>query len=184
MKHIKQILIVSFLILSSCTPTVRKTVKPDEGLRATDKKGSETPHVVKDVIAAAESTSPSEINDFHWQTRDEKPGGVFVDIIFEYNSFAVSENSSLLLRKISEHLQKKSEIKLVIGGHCDERGSDEYNLALGEKRANAVEEYLAGLGVSKKRMTTISYGEERPKNTGKTDAAWAENRRVQFEVVK
>jgi peptidoglycan-associated lipoprotein len=183
MMKMKCLITVLLLIMAACSPAVRKTIKPDEGI-ADGKKDSDSPHVVQDVVAAAESVSHPTENDFQWQTRENNPGGLFVDILFEYNSFAVSEKASALLRKISDHVQKKSDIKLIIGGHCDERGSDEYNLALGEKRANAVEAYLVGLGVDKKRMTTISYGEERPRNSGKTEAAWAENRRVQFEVVK
>jgi peptidoglycan-associated lipoprotein len=172
MMKIKCLITVLFLIMVACTPAVRKTIKPDEGM-ADGKKDSDNPHVVQDVVAAAESVSHSAENDFQWQTRENNPGGLFVDILFEYNSFTVSEKAAELLRKISGHMQKKTEFKLIIGGHCDERGSDEYNLALGEKRANAIEAYLASLGVDKKRMNTVSYGEERPKNTGKTEAAWA-----------
>jgi peptidoglycan-associated lipoprotein len=70
-----------------------------------------------------------------------------------------------------------------IQGHCDERGTVEYNLALGEKRASAAKDYLVGMGINPDRLSTISYGEERPANPGHNEAAWAQNRRDEFKIV-
>jgi len=183
---LNKIYLLLLLFLIGCAPAVRKTVRPD-GARV-DENG--TPgtnnghHVVRDVVAASEATEPDGSGSFQWQTKETNTGGLFVDIPFEYNSYSISEKGAVILKNISLHLQKKGELKLVIEGHCDERGSDEFNLALGEKRAAAVKEYLAGLGVDKVRLSAISFGEERPKNSSGTEAGMAENRRVQFEVVK
>ncbi|MBL8026308.1 MAG: OmpA family protein [Fibrobacteres bacterium] len=180
------IIVMMLLFIVSCAPAVRKTVRPD-GARNNDVSASANSkghHVVQDVVAATEASPQDGAGTFQWQTKETNTGGLFVDIPFEYNSFTISEKGAVILKNISLHLQKKGELKLVIEGHCDERGSDEYNLALGEKRAEAVKEYLSGLGVDKIRLSSISFGEERPKNSAGTDGAMAENRRVQFEVVK
>jgi peptidoglycan-associated lipoprotein len=78
-------------------------------------------------------------------------------------------------------LQTSPDLRVSIEGHCDDRGSDEYNLALGERRARAVRNFLVSLGVSPERMETISYGEEMPVNPKKTETAWAMNRRAEFK---
>ena len=97
-------------------------------------------------------------------------------------------DSSVLLDKTKENLKRKakwllthSAFSVVIEGHCDERGMNAYNIALGNQRANRVKEYLTDLGVDPKQLTTISYGEERPLDPRKNEEAWAKNRRAQFE---
>lgn len=89
---------------------------------------------------------------------------------------ALSRNAALLLKRAAQ--------KVTIEGHCDERGTDEYNLALGERRAKAVAAYLTTLGVKAERIATISYGEEKPKVQGSDEAAWSKNRRAEFVVAK
>ena len=79
-------------------------------------------------------------------------------------------------------MAKKGELQVLIEGHCDERGTDEYNLALGERRALAVRRYLVALGISADRLHTISYGEEKPAVLGSDEAAWSKNRRAEFKV--
>ena len=79
-------------------------------------------------------------------------------------------------------MKKWPTVKIQIEGHCDERGSNKYNMALGDKRANATKDYLVSLGIDAARVTTISYGEERPFVTGHDEAAWAQNRRGHFVV--
>jgi peptidoglycan-associated lipoprotein len=75
-----------------------------------------------------------------------------------------------------------SQEKIVIEGHCDERGTAEYNIALGERRAKSVKRYLINLGVDSSQLSTISYGEERPADPGHNEAAWAKNRRAEFVI--
>jgi peptidoglycan-associated lipoprotein len=101
-------------------------------------------------------------------------------VYFDFDSYTLTSASRDALSKVAEALKTSGSAKIQIEGHCDERGSNEYNLALGEKRARAVEEYLTGLGVSKDMISTISYGEERPAVEGSDESAWAKNRRAQF----
>ena len=82
----------------------------------------------------------------------------------------------------AEWLKKWPTVKIQIEGHCDERGSNKYNMALGDKRANAARDYLVSLGIDASRVTTISYGEERPFVEGHDEAAWSQNRRGHFVV--
>ncbi len=84
------------------------------------------------------------------------------------------------LRGNAEWLKSNSRVNLTIEGHCDSRGSNEYNLALGERRAAAVKNQLVSLGISANRLTTVSFGEEKPVSRGETEADWAQNRRANF----
>lgn len=101
-------------------------------------------------------------------------------VYFDYDSFALRPDA---LRTLSENADKIKQVPnalIQIEGHCDERGTQEYNLALGERRALAIREHLIKLGVSGDRMVTISYGEERPEVEGHSEAAWSKNRRSEF----
>ena len=79
-------------------------------------------------------------------------------------------------------MKANPKIKARIEGHCDERGTNEYNLALGDRRANSAKEFLLNLGIAESRLTSISHGEEKPVAMGKNEAAWAKNRRAQFVI--
>ncbi len=106
-------------------------------------------------------------------------------VYFDYNSYVLSSAAREILNKDADYLMKKNaSVKVQVEGHCDERGSDEYNLALGEKRAKAVIEYLVTLGVPASRLSYISYGKEKPSDPGHDEAAWAKNRRADFVVIK
>jgi peptidoglycan-associated lipoprotein len=98
-------------------------------------------------------------------------------VFFDYDKFALKPEGKDQLAKWVAFLQKYPSDQLLVEGHCDERGTREYNLALGEKRANAVKEYLTAQGVQASRLKTISYGKERPAVLGSNDAAYAQNRR-------
>lgn len=101
-------------------------------------------------------------------------------IHFEFDSAELTDTAKALLREKADWLKANADHRIVIEGHCDERGTTEYNLALGERRASAVKQYLQDLGIGAFRMTTVSYGEERPLDPGKTEAAYSKNRRAQF----
>jgi len=104
------------------------------------------------------------------------------DIYFEYDKSSLLPAARELLKKKAQWLQANSEAIILIEGHCDDRGTNEYNLALGERRARSAKTYLTDLGISPSRLTTISYGEERPVDPGQTEEAWAKNRRAHFEI--
>jgi peptidoglycan-associated lipoprotein len=101
-------------------------------------------------------------------------------IYFEYDSDILSAEAQSILMKKAEYLQDNTNLRVTIEGHCDERGTTEYNLALGDRRALSVKKYLENLGVSESRMTPVSFGEERPIDPEHSEAAWAQNRRAQF----
>ncbi len=98
-------------------------------------------------------------------------------VFFGYDSSDLDSDALELLQDQVAWLKQNSNVSVTVEGHCDERGTREYNLALGEKRAQAVKNYLIGLGISPDRVSTISYGKERPAVVGSNDGAWAQNRR-------
>lgn len=102
------------------------------------------------------------------------------NIHFEYDSSALTSMAKMLLKEKADWLNDNPGAYVTIEGHCDERGTTEYNLALGERRANAAKNYLKDLGISASRLSTISYGEERPLDAGNNENAWRKNRRAQF----
>ena len=102
------------------------------------------------------------------------------DVFFAYDSYDVEPQYQKVLQADARFLQAHPNMKFTIEGHCDERGSIEYNLALGDNRANATKQALAQLGISGDRMRTISYGKERPFCTESTESCWQQNRRAHF----
>lgn len=104
-------------------------------------------------------------------------------IHFAFDSFELRPDARNTLQRKAELLKANPEIKLLIEGHCDERGTAEYNLALGERRARAAYEFLVLLGVSPNRLQIVSYGKERPLDPASTETAWALNRRAQFKLL-
>jgi peptidoglycan-associated lipoprotein len=105
------------------------------------------------------------------------------DIFFEYDSFDLTTEAKKILAEKAGFLNSHSTIKVRIEGNCDERGTEEYNLALGERRAKAAQDYLVFLGIASERLTTVSYGEEKPFDGGHNEAAWAKNRRTHFAIL-
>jgi peptidoglycan-associated lipoprotein len=98
-------------------------------------------------------------------------------VFFEYDSSALTTEAQNTLNKQAAFMSENSDLSFNIEGHADERGTREYNLALGERRANAVKQFLVGLGVTENRLTVISYGKERPAVLGANEFSWSQNRR-------
>jgi peptidoglycan-associated lipoprotein len=98
-------------------------------------------------------------------------------VLFEFNIYSLKRDARKTLERQAAWLKANPSVTFAIEGHADERGTREYNLALGERRANSVKDYLASLGINPARMKTISYGKERPVAIGSTQAAWGQNRR-------
>jgi len=99
-------------------------------------------------------------------------------VFFDFDSSSIRADAQSTLERQAGWLNKNGSSKIVVEGHCDERGTREYNLALGERRANATKNYLVSLGVARNRIKTTSYGKERPAVIGSDEAAWAQNRRA------
>ena len=111
------------------------------------------------------------------ETVEYLASGVPDRVFFATNESVLTTASRDTLRKQAEWLRKNSKINVVLEGHADERGTREYNLALGERRANAAKDYLMTYGISGKRISVISYGKEKPVNPASTSLAWSQNRR-------
>jgi peptidoglycan-associated lipoprotein len=112
----------------------------------------------------------------------EGSGGPLSDIHFDYNAATIQPQDNSVLKSNADWLTAHANTHVQIEGHCDDRGSEEYNIALGARRAQAAKDYLTTLGISGDRMSTISYGKELPLCTEQTDDCWAQNRRDHFAV--
>ena len=106
------------------------------------------------------------------------------DIHFEFDKYNIRPQAREILKQNYAVLREVSGVEVLIEGHCDERGTVEYNLALGQRRANATQDYLISLGMDSFRLSTVSYGEERPLDPRSNEEAWAKNRRSHFVVLK
>jgi len=106
------------------------------------------------------------------------------DIFFDYDAFDLSADARKILADKAAFLNGNPNVKIRIEGNCDERGTTEYNLALGDRRAKAAMDYLVFLGIKADRISTVSYGEDKPLDPGHTEEAWAKNRRDHFVIVR
>jgi peptidoglycan-associated lipoprotein len=143
----------------------------------------------------APGTSEAE-RDFPAEGRVTEPGlegraaggmgleasGGFKTAYFDFDDFSLRADARSAIEHNATILRANPDLKVEIQGNCDERGSEEYNLALGQRRADAAKQYLIDLGIDPSRLYTISFGEERPAVRGHNEAAWAKNRRDEFEV--
>ncbi len=114
--------------------------------------------------------------------RNQELALLLKDILFDFDSYTVKSDYFSQLNKISSWLKQNSDKKIVVEGHCDEKGTVEYNLALGQKRAESVKMYLTNSGVEASRIKTISYGKELPIDPGHSEDSWAKNRRASIKI--
>ena len=105
-------------------------------------------------------------------------------VFFAYDSFTIETKERPKLDKLANYLSNNSNTKIVIAGHTDSRGTPQYNLALSEKRANAVRQYLIGLGANGSNISTVGYGEDRPSSEGENESAWGQNRRASPGILR
>ena len=118
----------------------------------------------------------------NWKSGKFGAQGPLSDIHFAYNEYTIQEQDDSVLKSNASWLQKYPQTRVQVEGHCDERGSEEYNIALGAKRAQAAKDYLVTLGISASRISTISYGKELPLCTEHDEGCWSQNRRDHFAV--
>ena len=111
-------------------------------------------------------------------TVKELATGVPDRVFFAYDSYSVTTRGLVTLQKQAKWMEGNSSSTVIVQGHCDERGTREYNLALGERRANSAKDYVVGYGIDPSRISTISYGKERPVATASSESAWMKNRRA------
>jgi peptidoglycan-associated lipoprotein len=172
---------VFLMFMTGCS---KKAVSKDEGLGVGEKKvvaaeakpatdeEARQQALKRDAAAAAAAAAAAE----------KAAKGQFEDIGFAYDKSAIEPAARTTLAKIADWLLKNKNYTLLIAGHCDERGTVEYNLALGQRRADAAMKYLVDLGVKKADVATISYGKESPLDPGHNEGAWAKNRRANFTI--
>jgi len=142
------------------------------------------------VLAACDTTKPADNSAAAGVSQGTTNGGVALSVVdqwkqtvgdrifFDFDKSSISPEAKAILERQSAFLKANAQITLTVEGHCDERGTREYNLALGERRATADKNGLVALGVQASRLQTISYGKERPAVVGSNEAAWAQNRRA------
>ena len=165
LKYLAPILFLTLLAMASCAkkkvPTEERPVTPQ-------------PQVIKDT-----STKP-EVPEQPKRTLQESQ---FQTVYFDLDRYNLRPDAKAALDADYALLQDFPDVIVKIEGHCDERGTVEYNLSLGEKRAQAAMDYLTGLGIASNRFSIISYGKERPAVMGSNEAAWSKNRRCEFRVI-
>ncbi len=125
---------------------------------------------------------PSEDEIYQSMPFDEIAKKYLADVFFAYDSVELSEQSRASLQKNAEFMKRRATARILIEGHADSRGTNEYNLALGERRADAVRDYMVSLGVADERVTIVSKGEEQPFCREETEGCWQQNRRGHFIV--
>lgn len=157
------------LLFNGCS---KKTTKVEQPTPAVE----ETPPPVEEKQPEKKAPPKEEV----------KPGIElsFKTVYFDFDQYNIRSNERDVMLQNARVLEAYPNVKVLIVGHCDERGTIEYNLALGDKRANTVKEYLLRYGISASRLSTISHGEEEPADPGHNEAAWAKNRRAVFQIVQ
>ena len=170
------ILVLSFAV--SCKKKPKEVPPPPP-------QAQEQPKVEKVEPPKVEEPQLTEEEIFLQKSLDEinrlKP---LAAVYFDYDKALVRDDAKPTLEANAAWLAKFKTIKILIEGHCDERGTEEYNLALGERRAKSTLDYLTTLGIAAERMKIISYGKSQPVNPGHDESAWQQNRRAQFLVIE
>ena len=162
--QIVTVAILLVFVLWSCTHTTKETVETAD----VPEKGIESVELDEDVLEELPVEIVSNLSN----------------IYFDFDSAVLQVQAKEELQKVGAWLSQNPNKKIRIEGNCDERGSEEYNLALGERRAVAAKNYLVSLGISPENIITISFGEENPADPGHNEVAWAKNRRDEFNIVE
>jgi peptidoglycan-associated lipoprotein len=195
-RSILLVVVLAVLFFQGCAPKPapvpladRVTTRPsDAGEKGSGQRGSgnavaETDRGKRGIITEEDLSARSD-DERKKGTAGQTPGkeqaSQLQDIYFEFDSYNVRTEDVPVLKGIAAWLAARPATKLTIEGHCDERGTTDYNLALGQKRAEAARDYLVKLGVNDKRVKAVSYGKEAPLEPGHSEQAWTKNRRVHF----
>ncbi len=178
MKKITLVLVAGiFLItLGGCKKKEKVKVIPPAA-----KQVAKTGEEVKEKPIPKPVVQEESIEDMSLEEINRK--GYLQRIYFDFDKYDIREDQKPILIKNAEWLKAHPTVKILIEGHCDERGTEEYNLALGEKRAKAVRDFLISLGISPDRIKIVSYGKSRPLDPRHNEEAWAKNRRAEFVII-
>lgn len=184
---------VAMLLTLGCA---KKSLKQDPSMKSAEELAAEKERAAK---LEAEQKQREEAKrreqeqkEFEKSLAAKKTPGIEGDVYeskllkrvhFDFDRYEIGGNEALILKENAAVLVKFPAVKIQIEGHCDERGTGEYNLALGERRASSAKQYLLSLGIAPGRISIISYGEERPLENVHSEEAWAKNRRADFIIV-
>lgn len=177
MKYFCILMIVSMFMLVGCAPKTVETIqKPTTSV--TDRSLSDQSArrgITEEELARLE-------RERLLREQEGRLGTLANDVYFDYDSYAINASELPKINAVGDYLKQNREIRIVAEGHCDERGTVEYNLSLGQKRAEAVKAYLVKMGIDGSRVKTISFGKEVPVDPGHAEEAWARNRRAHFKI--
>jgi peptidoglycan-associated lipoprotein len=184
-RHTFAVLFVALALLTGCGKKRPPAVLTDPGRTTASPTATATPEPEEPVNTGPDIQSVGRDNpsgeDFS-VTDAGGENGPLDDVYFAYDQANLGDEARAVLEKHALWLQNHRAAKVTVEGHCDERGTTDYNLALGDKRARAARDYLVSLGVAADRLHTVSFGKERPVDTGTTEQAFAKNRRAHFVV--
>jgi peptidoglycan-associated lipoprotein len=135
-----------------------------------------------EVVEEWQEEVPEAVEEYKPTIAELNAQGVLATVYFDFDKSDLTDETRATLRRNADWLKANGEYAVVIEGHCDERGTIEYNLALGQRRSQAVQDYLVNLGISADRMRNKSFGEEQPADPGHDEAAWSRNRRAVFVI--
>lgn len=169
------LLVLSFFV--SCKKEVEQAPPPPPQVKEQPKPKVETPPVKEEPKLTEQELFMKKTLE---EINAEKPLSL---IYFDFDMYFIREDAKSVLQQNAAWLKKFSSAKILIEGHCDERGTEEYNMALGEKRAKAAMDYLISLGIGADRVRIVSYGKSQPLDPGHNESAWDMNRRGQFVVI-
>ncbi len=174
----KILIVILMIFVVGCAKKYVKT--PEEPVKA--EEAAKESLVEKEVIE--EKILPTEEESLVATEIEDEAEAIFKDVLFDFDKYNIMPDARPVLDSVASRLNKNKEVKIIIEGHCDERGTNEYNLALGEKRAKATRDYLVSLGVSPVRISLITYGEEKPVCIEQDEGCWQQNRRAHFVIAE
>jgi peptidoglycan-associated lipoprotein len=166
----------------SCQNKANPKTVPEQPTAAAEPQIATPPQVAPPSAEPFQKTDVEKSNVVEPSVDELNRQGVLRTVYFAYNSNELDDTAKATMQADAAWIKAHANHAIEIGGHCDERGSTGYNVALGDRRASAVKEYLAGLGVDTSRVAAISFGEEKPADPGHNEAAWAKNRRAEFTI--
>lgn len=172
---------VSLMLVAGCQQ--RKATRPEQTSTPTAKEQPESAQQQKGSEKTTEQKAGSVTSEDMPSGYAEGKEGMFQDVFFDFDKYDVKESYKAEMQSVAAWMTKNGSATLSVEGHCDGRGTNEYNLALGDRRAKAVKDLLISLGVPSSRIETISYGEEKPVCTEQSEECWAKNRRAHFVIL-
>jgi peptidoglycan-associated lipoprotein len=169
------------LFVGGCKKSEVETI-PEEPVEQAPPVVVEEEEAPVEVVEEWVEEQPVAVEEYTPTIAELNAQGVLATVYFDFDRSDLTDATRSQLRANAEWLKSNGEYKVVIEGHCDERGTIEYNLALGQRRSQVVQDYLANLGISASRMRNKSFGEEQPADPGHDEAAWSRNRRAAFVI--